>query len=174
MRVRTWTLLAAIGLLAAGCAEAPEQGAGGGSEAAEQPEQPKQESELTINAFDFGFDLSGVTSLPPGQVTFTMTNDGKQPHHAQFLPLADGVTFEDFSEAVKTYPAPAELDFSPEIRELYVPPARGVLNWVSRGEEISPKDELEVGSYVLICAIKDPESGRRHYEMGMLEPFEVG
>jgi hypothetical protein len=174
MRMRTWTLLAAIGLLAAGCAEAPEQGAGGGSEAAEQPEQPTQESELTIKAFDFGFDLSGVTSIPPGQVTFTMTNDGKQPHHAQFLPLADGVTFEDFSEAVETYPASAELDFSPEIRELYVPPARGVLSWVSRGEEISPKDELEVGSYVLICAIKDPESGRRHYEMGMLEPFEVG
>jgi len=171
MRVRTWTLLAAIGLLAAGCAEAPEQGAGGGSEAAEQP---TQESELTIKAFDFGFDLSGVTSLPPGQVTFTMTNDGKQPHHAQFLTLADGVTFEDFSEAVEAYPAPADLDFSPEIRELYIPPAAGVLNWVSRGEEISPKDELEVGSYVLICAIKDPESGRRHYEMGMLEPFEVG
>jgi len=174
MRMRTWTLLAAIGLLAAGCAEAPEQGAGGGSEAAEAPEQPTQESELTIKAFDFGFDLSGVTSLPPGQVTFTMTNEGKQPHHAQFLPLADGVTFEDFSEAVETHPASAELDFSPEIRELYVPPARGVLSWVSRGEEISPKDDLEAGSYVLICAIKDPESGRRHYEMGMLEPFEVG
>jgi hypothetical protein len=174
MRVRTWTLLAAIGLLAAGCAEAREQGAGGGSEAAEQPEQPTQESELTIKAFDFGFDLSGVTSLPPGQVTFTMTNDGKQPHHAQFLLLAEGVTFEGFSEAVEAYPAPGDLDFAPEIRELYVPPAAGVLSWVSRGEEISPRNELEAGSYVLICAIKDPESGRRHYEMGMLEPFEVG
>jgi hypothetical protein len=79
MRVRTWTLLATIGLLAAGCAEATEQGAGGGPEAAEQPEQPTHESELTINAFDFGFDLSGVTSLPPGQVTFTMTNEASSP-----------------------------------------------------------------------------------------------
>jgi hypothetical protein len=84
------------------------------------------------------------------------------------------VTFEDFSETVEAYPVPADLDFAPEIRELYIPPAAGVLNWVSRGEEIPPKDEFEVGSYVLICAIKDPESGRRHYEMGMLEPFEVG
>jgi hypothetical protein len=174
MSVRTWALLAAIGLLAAGCAKAGERGAGGGPAEPNEPAQPEQESELTIKAFDFGFDTSGVTSLPPGQVTFTMTNDGEQPQHAQFLHLAEGATFEDFSEAVEAYPAPADLDFSSEIRELYVPPAAGVLNWVSQGEEISPRDELEAGSYVLICAIKDPESGRRHYEMGMLQPFEVG
>jgi hypothetical protein len=172
--VRTWALLAAIGLLAAGCAKAGERGAGGGPAELDEPALPEQESELTIKAFDFGFDTSGVTSLPPGQVTFTMTNDGEQPQHAQFLHLAEGATFEDFSEAVEAYPAPADLDFSSEIRELYVPPAAGVLNWVSQGEEISPRDELEAGSYVLICAIKDPESGRRHYEMGMLQPFEVG
>lgn len=174
MRIRMWILLSAFGLLGAGCAEAGERVAGGGPPEQEEPEEPLQESELTITAFDFGFDTSGVTSLPPGEVTFTMTNEGKQPHHAQFLRLADGVTFEDFSETVEAYPAPADQDFAAEIRELYVPPALGVLSWVSRGEESTPKDDLEAGSYALICAIKDPESGLRHYEMGMLQPFEVG
>jgi hypothetical protein len=173
MRVRTWTIVAALGLLGAGCAGAGEQGTGGGGTEPKEPEQPLQESELAITAFDFGFETS-ASSLPPGQVTFSMTNEGKQPHHAQFLLLDEGVTYEDFAAAVEAHPAPAELDFAPEIRELYVPPAAGVLSWVSAGEDLSPKAQLEAGSYVLICAIKDPESGRRHYEMGMLQPFEVG
>lgn len=172
MGARTWALATAIGLLVAGCAGAEEGGSGEGTEPRE-PEPSPVESELTIKAFDFGFETS-ATALPPGQVTFTMTNEGKQPHHAQFLLLEDGVTYADFAEAVEAHPAPSDLDFAPEIRELYIPPAAGVLNWVTAGEEISPKDELEAGSYVLICAIKDPKSGRRHYEMGMLQPFEVG
>jgi hypothetical protein len=147
--------------------------AGEGGDSVKQKGQ-EQESELSIRAFDFGFDTSGVTALPPGLVTFTMTNEGKQPHHAQFLRLAEGVSFGDFAETVRANPAPADLDFAPELRGLFVPPAAGVLNWVSAGEEISPKDELETGSYVLLCAIKDPKVGRRHYEMGMLQPFEVG
>ena len=173
MRARTWALVAAVGLLGAGCGGAGEQEAGGRPAEPKEPEQPAQESELTIKAFDFGFETS-ATSLPPGQVTFAMTNEGKQPHHAQFLLLEEGVTYEDFADAVEAHPAPSDLDFAPEIRELYIPPAAGVLSWVSAGEELTPKDELESGSYVLICAIKDPVSGRRHYEMGMLQPFEVG
>jgi hypothetical protein len=174
MRIRMWGLVAALGLLAAGCAGAGERGTGGGPAEPKEPEPSPQESELTITAFDFGFDTGGVISLPPGQVTFTMTNEGKQPHHAQFLLLNDGVTYEDFAAAVEAHPAPADDDFAPEIRELYDPPAAGVLSWVSKGEEISPRDQLDAGGYVLICAIKDPKSGRRHYEIGMLQPFEIG
>jgi hypothetical protein len=161
------TVAALLAILGASCGDRAGEGETGGG-----PSEPK-ESALSIRAFDFGFDTSGVSSLPPGLVTFTMTNEGKQPHHAQFLRLAEGVDFDQFAQTVEANPTPADLDFPTEVRELFVPPAAGVLNWVSAGEEISPKDELDPGSYVLLCAIKDPKSGRRHYEMGMLQPFEV-
>jgi hypothetical protein len=167
--MRKHATLAVLGaIIGAACGGVASEGKAEGS-----PPEPK-ESAISIRAFDFGFDTGGVSSLPAGLVTFTMTNDGKQPHHAQFLRLNEGVDFEEFAQTVEANPAPANLDFAPVLRSLYDPPASGVLNWVSAGEEISPKDELEPGSYVLLCAIKDPKSGRRHYEMGMLQPFEVG
>jgi hypothetical protein len=170
MVTRTWTILAVVGLLATSCGEAPQRAA---IQEGNEPDGPMQESELSIVARDFGFDTGGVASLPAGRVNFTMTNEGEQPHHAQFLRLADGVTFEQFRETVAANPAPANLDFSEELRELFIPPAAGVLSWVSPGEELTPVDELEAGTYALICAIKDPKSGTRHYELGMLQPFEA-
>ena len=152
---------------------------GGRSTTAEEPEEPAarpvQESELSILATDFAFDTGGVASLPAGRVRFTMTNEGKEPHHAQFLRLGDGVSFEQFEEALDRYTDPDDpSDFPEEVRALFASPqAHGVLSWVSPGEELTPIDEMEPGTYALLCAIKSPETGERHYALGMRTGFEV-
>ena len=162
--------LASIATAACGGGSSP-----GGQDRAEPAAPQLQESELSITARDFAFDTGGVTSLPGGRVSFTLRNEGKEPHHAQFIELADGVTFEQFEEALDTaYDVDDPSDYPDEALALMASPqGYGVLSWASPGEELTPIDELEPGTYALLCAIESPETGERHYALGMRMAFEV-
>jgi hypothetical protein len=171
-----WNRIAASAALASMVTAACGGGAQPGGQNREEPERPPvQESELSITASDFAFDTGGVTSLPAGRVEFTMTNEGKEPHHAQLIKLTDGVTFEQFEEALDTsYDVDDPADYPDEALALMASPrGYGVLSWVSPGEELTPTDELEPGTYALLCAIESPETGERHYALGMRMAFEV-
>ena len=163
-------------LVAAGCGRgAPAADQGAPKDEGTSNEEPVRESELSIVASDFAFDTGGVTSVPAGRVHFTLTNEGKEPHHASFYLLRPDVTYEGFAEAVARYADPEDpSDFPDEVTELFAEPqAHGVLSLASPGEELTPIDEMDPGTYALLCAIKDPKTGARHYALGMHMAFEV-
>ena len=58
--------------------------------------------EITIDAVDFSY--TAPESIGAGWVRVKLTNSGKEPHHIEFLRLNDGVTFEQFQEAMKKGP----------------------------------------------------------------------
>jgi plastocyanin len=165
MRKTIVALTMVLGLASAAC---------GGSEAAKRGGAPvvedEAETELTVVASDFGFDLGGVESVAPGEIQLTLENEGKQSHEAQLYLLNEGVTFEQFAEAAmegETTRLPAEA-------LAMATPGRGVTSNVDPGESITVPAPVEAGSYAFVCHILDSKSLSPHYALGMMAPLEVG
>lgn len=165
MRKTIVGLTMVVGLASAAC---------GGSEPAEGVGAPEAESEaeteLTVVATDFGFDLGGVDSVAPGEIQLTLENEGTQSHEAQLYLLNEGVTFEQFAAAAtegETTRLPAEA-------LAMATPGRGVTSNVDPGDSITIPSPVEAGSYAFVCHILDSKSLRPHYALGMMAPLEVG
>ena len=63
-------------------------------------QRPRPNATIAITTEDFTFDMPA--EIQAGYVTFTLTNDGNEDHHAQILKLNDGVTGEDLLAAMET------------------------------------------------------------------------
>ncbi|MEX0786618.1 MAG: hypothetical protein WD939_08285, partial [Dehalococcoidia bacterium] len=59
--------------------------------AAEQPEPPDTDGSVLLQDFEF----RPPVTLPPGEVTLQVANNGPQPHEMSVLRLAEGVTVDD-------------------------------------------------------------------------------
>ena len=130
----------------------------------EQPpaDQPVQ---LEIVATDFAFALDNST-VPSGEVKTVLVNKGRQPHQVGYYRLDDGVDYETFVQKV--------VKDDSMIPQLAEGGRAGVLRAVYPGDSyVRPSDELGPGTYALICSIRDVDSGRMHYELGMIERLEV-
>jgi hypothetical protein len=165
MRKTIVTLTMVAGLASAAC---------GGSEPSKGVAAPaaetEAETELTIVATDFGFDLGGVDSVAPGEIQLTLENEGKQSHEAQLYLLNEGATFEQFAAAAMegdTSRLPAEA-------LAMATPGRGVTSNVDPGESITVPAPVEAGLYAFVCHILDSKSLSPHYALGMMAPLEVG
>lgn len=149
-----WILVVPLGL-AIGCGGSPEEPA-----AVEQ-----RPAGVEIVAGDFSFEVD-TESIPAGEVATTLVNRGKEPHQAGFYRLNDGVQYEEFVTEI--------LKDDSQIPQLAEGGGAGVMRPIYPGETYTrPGDDLVPGTYALLCSIRDPKTGKNHYELGMVSRIEV-
>jgi hypothetical protein len=117
--------------------------------------------EITIDAADYSY--SAPETVSAGWVRVNLTNSGQEPHHVQFLRLNDGVTVEQFEEALTQGEGPA-LGLTKQVGGVgAIAPtmsAHAVLN-------------LPAGNYVILCFIPSPTDGAPHHAKGMIKSLTV-
>ena len=115
---------------------------------------------LKIVATDHHYEMP--SQIKAGYVNMVMENAGKEPHHAQFLRLNDGVTMEQFQAAlqqgVPAVMAIAALTGGPSV--------------IDPGMRQSVTLNLTPGQYMLLCVIAGAD-GVPHLAKGMVAPLTV-
>jgi hypothetical protein len=115
---------------------------------------------VTIHAKEFAF--TAPSTIPAGQVTLRLVNDGKLLHHVQVLRLGEGKTMADLEAAMKSNgPPPAWLT------------SVGGPNAAIPGATIEATLTLEPGNYVIACFIPSPGDPTPHVMKGMIHPLTV-
>jgi plastocyanin len=115
---------------------------------------------VTVTARDHAFE--GPASMSAGRVTIRLMNQGRDPHHAQLVRLAQGKTAKDFMAAIKAEPSaiPAWARYA------------GGPNAVMGNETAEATLDLEAGEYMLICQVPDRQ-GIPHLASGMVKSIRV-
>lgn len=118
-------------------------------------------TEGTVELKDFAIQ-SFPDTLTAGRHVFRVTNTGPQPHEANILQLAPGKTARD---AIDFFTKPAgPPPFKP------VGGVQGVTAGVTDAILVA---DLTPGTYLAICNIPDPASGKPHSALGMIKEFSV-
>ncbi|MGH2730931.1 MAG: hypothetical protein ACRDJI_10040 [Actinomycetota bacterium] len=123
-------------------------------------EAPARPIAVTISTHDFKFDAP--ESISAGLVEIVVSNRGKEAHEVQLMKLHEGVTFDEFFKTAKK-------DDSGLDSIALADPAGGVGSTagIPPGYDLSVTNELDPGSYALVCFVHG------HNEKGMIAPFEV-
>jgi hypothetical protein len=102
------------------------------------------------------------SEIKAGYVNMVMENAGKEPHHAQFLRLNDGVSMEQFQaalqEGIMAVMTVASLTGGPSV--------------IDPGMSQSVTLNLVPGQYMLLCVIAGAD-GVPHLAKGMVAPLTV-
>ena len=120
----------------------------------------------TISMQDFKF-VGLPARMQPGTYTWTVVNEGQQPHVLELLELLPGKTFQDVYAVLNGPPLqgpPAGL-FAGDT-------AYGSL-FAEPGKRFSTGITLHPGNYIAVCPIPDPGSGRPHFTLGMVSELRV-
>lgn len=119
----------------------------------------------SVKAKEYGFDISG---LKAGSQTVSFENTGKEFHHALFVPLAAGATFDQAKAALNAPPdqqtGPPPIDFEKATGFEVVTPG---------GKLVQQSITLEKGTYVVLCFLTDKAGGPPHFTKGMLQQLDV-
>lgn len=150
---RFGVVMVSLLLLFAACAQ---------DEPAPQAQKPEPES-VAVRAADYSYPTA-PRDLESGEVEFTLTNAGKEPHQAQLFKMKEGVEIAQLVDEGKK-PEP-ERDFSP------LGEYGGGPNAVDPGETQVSVAQLEAGSYAFFCQVPDAQ-GRAHLALGMVSALEV-
>jgi hypothetical protein len=114
---------------------------------------------VTITATDFAFEAPDT--VPAGITTIRLVNRGPALHHAQLMRFDEGKTLADFMNALKAGgPLPA---WAVEL---------GGPNPPAPGEETNATQNLEPGSYAVVCFVDIPDRVP-HFVKGMVHAFTV-
>lgn len=115
--------------------------------------------EVTLSDFAFGLpeNLDG---------TVAVTNAGEQPHEMLLFQLGEGVTLE---EALASLEGPPPADGPPPAI-----PAGGMQALMPGDTGYLDLSALAPGTYGLVCFIPDPETGKAHLELGMVNQIQIG
>lgn len=118
-------------------------------------------ADVVVHMFDFGYKMPAT--ITPGLHVWQIINDGPEPHEMNVMKLNDGVTFDDFMKGLQAggedTPMPGVL----------MGGAQGLNNGL-----VSYIDyDLDPGSYVALCFIPDPATGKPHIALGMVTSFTV-
>ncbi len=117
--------------------------------------------DVVVHMYDFGYKMPA--SITPGLHVWEVINDGPEPHEMNVLKLNDGVTFDDFMTGLA-----AGDDDSP-MPGVLMGGAQGLNNGL-----VSYIDyDLDPGTYVALCFIPDPATGKPHIALGMVTSFTV-
>jgi hypothetical protein len=120
--------------------------------------EPK--ADLTVRLKDYSFELP--ETLPAGEITIQVVNDGPEPHEFNILRLAEGKTSEDVFQFLTAPDGPPP----------FIPV--GGMNGLDLGLSGYLEYNFEPGSYVAICNIPSPKAeGHPHFTLGMIKQFEV-
>lgn len=131
----------------------------------EAPAQPVAEEaalpEITIDAADYSY--TAPETVTSGWVRVTLTNSGTEPHHVQFLHLNDGVTVQQFEDALKQAEGPA-LAMTKQV---------GGVGAIHPGGSAQAVIDLPAGEYVILCFIPSPSDQTAHHAKGMIKSLTV-
>ena len=117
--------------------------------------------EINIEAADHVY--SAPETVVEGWTRVILTNSGAEPHHVQFLRLNDGVTEEQFNEALKQGEGPA----------LALVKQVGGVGTVHPGGTAQAVINLPAGNYVILCFVPSPVDGVPHIAKGMIKSLVV-
>lgn len=117
--------------------------------------------EIKVSAADYSY--IAPINIRSGWTRVILTNTGTEPHHVQFLRLNDGVTAEQFEEALKQGEGPA-LAMTKQV---------GGVGAVHPGGTASAVLNLTAGEYVILCFIPSPSDGVAHHAKGMIRRMTV-
>jgi len=121
-------------------------------------------SQIDVTASDYAFALSSNV-VAAGPVTFTLLNEGSEPHQMHIAAVPDGFTAEQFVTTLET---------QGEMAAFQGVTWAGGVNGVEPGETQVATAELAPGHYVVLCFIPTAgEHGMPHVEMGMIDELEV-
>jgi hypothetical protein len=118
------------------------------------------EADLKVQMLDFGYDIP--TEVSAGKQTWEVVNAGAQPHELLVAKLEDGKTLTDvmnFLLGGEEGEAPYEFQGGAQAM------ATAYSNFV--------EFDLAPGSYVALCFVPDPATGKPHVALGMVRPFTV-
>jgi hypothetical protein len=116
--------------------------------------------DLTIDLTEFAF--LGPDTPRPGLRAIRVRNAGSQAHMALVWRLAPG---KSMREAIHWMNTPSD-------RSDPVALVGGVPD-LAPGREAQLSIHLEVGHYLLVCLVEDPQDHKAHYEKGMVKKFAV-
>lgn len=130
------------------------------TEPAEEAEAPETDGSVLLQDFEF----EAPATMPSGEVTLQVANNGPQPHEMGVLKLDEGFTIDDLvaslqSEEEPTGPPPVT--------------SAGGLGVIPAGAEGFAVLNLEAGTYALLCFVPDTETGQPHAALGMVGSFTV-
>ncbi|MFZ5884209.1 MAG: hypothetical protein ACOYYI_10560 [Chloroflexota bacterium] len=117
--------------------------------------------EIKVDAADYSY--TAPETVTAGWTRVILTNTGTEPHHVQFLRLNDGVTVQQFEEALKQGEGPA-LALTQQV---------GGVGAVHPGGTASAVINLTAGEYVILCFIPSPSDGMAHLAKGMIKSLKV-
>jgi uncharacterized cupredoxin-like copper-binding protein len=117
--------------------------------------------EVSIDAMDFSY--TAPETIGAGWVRVKLSNSGKEPHHVQFLRLNDGVTLEQFQDALKQGEGPA----------LALVKEMGGVGVVAPGASAKAVINLTEGEYVILCFVPSPNDHVPHLAKGMIKSLMI-
>ena len=123
--------------------------------------EPVAIPEITIDSADYSYTVP--STIPAGWVRVTLTNSGAEPHHVQFLRLNDGVTYEQFQEAMALGEGPA----------LALVQQMGGVGAIAPTGSAQAVLNLTAGDYLILCFIPSPSDHVPHLAKGMIQPVKV-
>lgn len=122
-------------------------------------------ADASIKAHEYGFDLSG---LKAGANTVSFENTGQQLHHALFIPVSQGATFDQAKAAMLAPPdqqsGPPPLDFDKMVGTEVTAPGNKL---------VQQSLTLQKGTYVVLCFLNDKAGGPPHFTKGMIQQLDV-
>lgn len=126
-----------------------------------KPAEPQDNGVVILR--DFGIDLPGDSPFSSGPVTWKVWNHGGQPHELTLLKLAAGKTEND------------ALAYLQQQNPAGPPPFSDAGGMAALGLDKSGwvTLSLDAGSYIALCFVTDPASGKPHFMLGMSRSFTV-
>lgn len=156
---RAALLLVAFALGACKVKEAGSDNAARGDSAASATAAAPAANVVTITATEYSFDAPDT--IPAGLTTLRLVSSGKEMHHATFVKLDDGKSFEDFKQAMQKEGPPASwMIFA------------GGPNPPRPGGTTEETQFLEPGNYAVVCFVPSAD-GVPHLAKGMMRPITV-
>jgi len=131
----------------------------GGAAGAPNPAAAEPPSTGTVTLKDFTIGLPD--KVQSGAQVWKVTNNGPQPHEFTLLRLADGKTEQDIATFMQSPSGPPPFTYAGGFGAI----SPGATGWVDL--------DLKPGSYVAVCFVPDPNTGKAHAELGMITPFTV-
>lgn len=160
MRPRTMRVIAVAALAVACGKEKPASPDGAAPPPAAEPAADAAGPQVAAyTAKDYAFE--GPSEIPAGPTRFTLTNQGKEPHHLVVVRIEQGRTYDSLVAAL------GKAEMPPH----WAHPVGGP-NGVSPALEAEAELSLTPGAYAVVCMVPTPE-GVPHLAKGMIRPLTV-
>ncbi|HQY29972.1 MAG TPA: hypothetical protein PK691_01735 [Thermomicrobiales bacterium] len=130
---------------------------------------PTATATITMSNFLF----AGWDQLVVGQQTLAVTNKGDQPHMLVFEQVPDGTTIDQLKAALGGDESGTPVTGGFDVTKVMPVPGGDVI-MLSTNQTAYINVDLGAGTYVALCFVTDPATGKLHAMLGMASLFTVG